>query len=160
MFVSFLDSVKYVGHLVPISFLRIFLGYYYLQSALVKYTSDFLVKPKIAETISEFLPLSQAPEWYKVIVTIHLIPQWQILAFLITGFEFAIAVSYIIGYVVRPMAVIGIVLSLNMIFIMGPDFEDLNKTFLALHLVMAWIGAGRCLGVDYYFYKRRRGIWW
>ncbi len=160
MLVSFLDSVKYVGHLVPISFLRIFLGYYYLQSAILKYSTDFLIKPKIAEIISEFLPLSQAPEWYKVIVTTQLIPQWQILAFLITGFEFAIAISYLIGYVVRPVAVLGVLLSINMIFIMGPAAEDLNKTFLALHFVMAWIGAGRCLGVDYYFYKRRRGVWW
>lgn len=160
MLVSFLDSVKYVGHLVPISFLRIFLGYYYLQSAMLKYSSDFLNKPKVAEIISEFLPLSQAPEWYKVIVTTQLIPQWQILAFLITGFEFAIAVSYLIGYVVRPVAVLGVLLSLNMIFIIGPAYEDLNKTFLALHFVMAWIGAGRCLGIDYYFYKRRRGLWW
>jgi thiosulfate dehydrogenase [quinone] large subunit len=160
MFVSFLESIKYVGHLVPISFLRIFLGYYYFESALQKYSGDFLIKPKIAESISEYLPLSHAPEWYKIIISSQFIPQWQFLAFLITGFEFAIGISYLFGYVVRPMALIGIFLSANMIFILGPQTEDIQKTFLAIHFVMAWIGAGRCLGVDYYFFKRRRGFWW
>ena len=70
MFVSFLESIKYVGHLVPISFLRIFLGYYYFESALQKYSGDFLIKPKIAESISEYLPLSHAPEWYKKMIKI------------------------------------------------------------------------------------------
>lgn len=160
MLVSFFESIKHVGHLVPISFLRIFLGYYYLQSAIQKYTGDFLIKPKIAEAISEYLPLSHAPEWYKILISSQFIPQWQIFAFLITGFEFAIGISYLLGYVVRPVALIGIFLAVNMIFIMGPQAEDLQKTFLAIHFVMAWIGAGRCLGIDYYFYKRKRGFWW
>ena len=38
--------------------------------------------------------------------------------------------------------------------------EDFYKTILAVHVMMAWVGAGRCLGFDYYFFKRRRGIWW
>lgn len=160
MLVSFFESIKYVGHLVPISFLRIFLGYYYFESALNKYSGDFLLKPKIAESISEYLPLSHSPEWYKMLIASQFIPHWQFLAFLITGFELAIGISYLFGYVVRPMALLGIFLSANMIFILGPQFEDIQKTFLAIHFVMAWIGAGRCLGVDYYFYKRRRGFWW
>jgi thiosulfate dehydrogenase (quinone) large subunit len=31
---------------------------------------------------------------------------------------------------------------------------------LVLFLILAWLGAGRCLGLDYFFYKRDRGMWW
>jgi thiosulfate dehydrogenase [quinone] large subunit len=160
MFVSFLESVKYVGHLVPLSFLRIFMGYYYLQQALVRLKSDFLYQPKIAEQISEFLPLSHAPEWYKVVMAAQVVPHWQGFAFLVIGFQLALAISYIIGYVVRPISLLAVFFTLNWLFISDPALEDLHKTFLAMHFVFAWIGAGRCLGLDYYFYKRRRGIWW
>lgn len=160
MFLSFFESVKYVGHLLPLSFLRVFLGYYYLEQALWKFRGDYLTKPRIAEQIAEWLPASHAPTWYKLFMSAQMIPNWQALAFIITGLEFAIAISYIAGYVVRPVALLGIFLCFNMLFISGPGMEDLYKTFLAIHLVMAWVGAGRCLGFDYYFFKRRRGMWW
>ena len=160
MFVSFFESVKYVGHLLPISFLRIFLGYYYLETALVKFRGDFLTRPRIADQIAEWLPASHAPNWYKIFVSSQMIPNWQVIAFIILGLEFAIAFSYILGYVVRPMALLAVFLCFNLLFISGPGSEDLFKTFLAIHFMMAWVGAGRCLGFDYYFFKRRRGIWW
>ncbi len=160
MFVSFLESIKYVGHLVPLSFLRIFMGYYYLQQVLVRLKSDFLYQPKLAEQISEFLPLSHAPEWYKVLMASQIVTHWQGFAFVILGFQLALAISYIIGYVVRPMSLLAVLFTLNWLFISDPVYEDLFKTFLAMHLVFAWVGAGRCLGFDYYFFKRRRGIWW
>lgn len=160
MLLSFFESLKYVGHLLPISFLRVYLGYYYLESALIKFRGDFLLRPRLAFQIEEWLPISFAPDWYKVLIHVYIVPQWQKLAFVILGLELAIAISYILGYVVRPMALIGVLLCLNMLFISGPGQEDLLKTFLAIHFILAWIGAGRCLGIDYYFYKRRRGIWW
>jgi thiosulfate dehydrogenase [quinone] large subunit len=61
---------------------------------------------------------------------------------------------------VRPVAILAVILSLNMLVISGNQFDDMYKTFIAIHLMMAWVGAGRCLGLDYYFFKRRRGIWW
>lgn len=160
MFVAFFESVKYVGHLLPISFLRVFLGYYYLNQALQKYRGDYLLRPKLAAQVAEILPSLQIPEWYRSLVNSYFIPHWQMFAFTVTGIEFAIAFSYLLGYVVRPVALLGVLLSLNMLAISGPQNEDLYKTFLAIHLTMAWIGAGRCLGFDYYFFKRRRGIWW
>jgi len=160
MFASFFESVKYVGHLVPLSFLRIFLGYAYLQSALLKFNSDYLSRPRLAGEIAEILPTLQAPLWYKNAIETLFIPHWQTFAFIVVGFEFAIAISYLLGYVVRPMAVIAAVLSLNILIMAGPDADDLPRLMLAIHLLLAWVGAGRCLGFDYYFYKRRRGLWW
>lgn len=160
MLVAFFESVKYVGHLLPISFLRIFLGYYYLEQALLKYRGDYLTRPRLAEQIAEWLPSSNAPQWFKIFASSHMIPNWGTLAFIVLGIEFTIAISYIIGYVVRPVAMMAVFLCLVMLFISGPGTEDLYKTFLAIHFVLAWVGAGRCLGVDYYYYKRRRGLWW
>jgi thiosulfate dehydrogenase (quinone) large subunit len=160
MLSAFLESVKYAGHLLPISFLRIFMGYYYLQNAIEKFSGDYLIRPRVAAKISEALPVSHVPLWYKYFLENFFIPHWQIFAFAITAAEFAIAVSFIIGYVVRPMALLGVLLSFNLLMISGPVSEDFHKTFLAIHLTLAWLGAGRCLGVDYYFFKKRRGVWW
>jgi thiosulfate dehydrogenase [quinone] large subunit len=160
MFVAFFESVKYVGHLLPVAFLRVFLGYYYLQLALSHYQGDFLVRPKLAAQVAEILPSLQIPGWYRYFIEMSVIPYWQTYAFLITGIEFAVAISYIFGYVVRPVGLLAAVLALNLLALSGSQSEELFKTLFAIHLMMAWIGAGRCLGFDYYFYKRRRGIWW
>ena len=106
MIVAFFESVKYSGHLIPVSFLRIFLGYYYLQDSILKFKGDFLLRPRIAEMISENLPTSHAPEWYKLLFSSYLVGHWQILSFIFLGFQLAIAVSYIVGYVVRPTAIL------------------------------------------------------
>jgi thiosulfate dehydrogenase [quinone] large subunit len=160
MFVAFFESVKYVGHLLPISFLRVFLGYYYLNQALMNFKGDYLLRPRLADQISEALPSLQIPQWYRFFLETVVIPQWQIFAFIILGVQFAIAVSYLFGYVVRPVALLGMALSFYLLVFSGPQYEDLYKTFVAIHFMMAWVGAGRCLGFDYYLYKRRRGVWW
>lgn len=160
MFVAFFESVKYVGHLVPIAFLRIFLGYFYLETALRKFQSDFLYRPRLAAELAEILPSLQAPVWYRTWVETFFIPQWQSLAFTLTALEFAIAISYLLGYVVRPVALLAALLSLNQLALATSGQEQLARTLTAIHLTLAWVGAGRCLGIDYYFFKRRRGLWW
>ena len=160
MFASFFESVKYVGHLLPLSFLRVYLGYSYLQMALLKFNSDFLSKPRLAGEIAEILPSLQAPIWYKNAIETLLIPHWQTFAFIVMGLEFAIAFSYLLGYVVRPMACVAAFIALNQLILAGLGHDEFPRLLLAIHLLMAWVGAGRCLGFDYFFFKRRRGIWW
>jgi thiosulfate dehydrogenase [quinone] large subunit len=160
MIFAFFESLKYVGHLLPISFLRVFLGYYYLNIALNNYQGDYLIRPRIAQQITDAIPTLQIPEWYRMFLENVVVPQWQVFAFLLLGLQFAIAVSYLVGYVVRPVAVLAMLLSFQMLIFGGSGTADLHKTFIAIHFVMAWVGAGRCLGFDYYFYKRRRGAWW
>lgn len=160
MFVAFLESVKYTGHLIPVAFLRIFLGYWYFQQALLKLGGDFLYRPRLASQVAEVLPSAHLYPWYKVLVEKALIQHWQTCAFVLLGLEFAVAISYLVGYVVRPIAIIAAFVSFNMLLLSLPGSADLWRTFTAINLAMAWIGAGRCLGFDYYFYKRRRGLWW
>lgn len=160
MLVAFFESVKYVGHLIPLAFLRIFLGYYYLDLALDKFRGPFLVQPRFAGEIAEILPSLPAPLWYKGAIETIVIPHWQTIAFLLVGLEFAIAFSYLLGYVVRPIALLAAFLALNQLALTVSGTEDLPRMLLAIHLTLAWVGAGRCLGIDYYFFKRRRGLWW
>ncbi len=160
MIVSFLESIKYVGHLIPMAFLRIFLGSYFLQSALMKFHGDFLLRPKLAAQFSETLPTLELPVWYRQVLEKLLITHWQTFAFVILGIELAIGISYIIGYVVRPMALLASLICIQFLILSVGLQSDLYKLFLVIHLTLAWVGAGRCLGVDYYFYKKRRGFWW
>lgn len=160
MLVAFFESIKYSGHLVPISFLRIFVGYYYLQSFFAKFSGDFLVRPRVAELISQNLVNSQAPEWLKWILNTYMVTHWQGFAFTLLAVELALAVSYIIGYVVRPTALLGVMMTVLMVYLSPANAQDFLKILIATHLAFAWVGAGRCLGVDYYYFKRVRGIWW
>ncbi len=160
MIFSFFESVKYVGHLLPLVLLRVFLGYFYLLQAWGKFSGDYLSRPRVAEQISEFLPLSEAASWFKYFVSTQMVPHWQVVAFIIVGLEFAIGVSYLIGYVVRPMALIAAILAFFIHYISPSGYAQMYMAFMGIHLTLSWIGAGRCVGLDYYFYKRRRGIWW
>ena len=161
MLVAFVESIKYVGHLLPIAFLRIFVGYYYFNQALINLHGDFMTHAYLAEDIRNYLPRSQAPEWYKAFLENVVIANWQPVAIGITVCYGIIGLSYILGYLVRPFAFLAILLGLALMLALGPQQSELLTTFaLVLHFTLGWLGAGRCLGVDYYFFKRRRGIWW
>ena len=157
--VAFFESIKYVGHLFPLAFLRVFIGYFYLNQALQKYNGDFLTHPRVAEWISEGLAVATSPGWYQGFLQQIVTPQWQIFSGLIVVIELLIGISFLLGYFVRPMALAGILISVFYMTVQ-PGHEVLYKTFIAIHVTLAWLGAGRCLGFDYYFYKRNRGIWW
>lgn len=160
MFTSFFESIKYVGHLVPVAFMRVFMGYYFFQRAVENTTNGFLDKPHLAASINEWVPLSSAPDWYKSFLQTFVVSNWDLFAYFINGFQFLIAFSFVVGFAVRPVSVLGLIMSLNFLYISEPAAGDLYRFLLALFIVMCWIGAGRSLGVDYFFYKRNRGIWW
>lgn len=136
------------------------MGYFYLQEAASKYSGDFLNQPILAETISESLRNQIPPLWLHSFLEQIAIPYWQIFAHLMASMEFALGVCLIIGYLVRPASIIAIVLSIFMIWISPLEQTLVLKTFIAINITLAWLGAGRCIGFDYYFYKRMRGIWW
>ena len=160
MLAAFFESVKYVGHLIPIAFLRVFIGASYLQLASIKFSSDFLLKPKVASQVAEALPSLQLPGWYATLIERTMIQNWQSFGFVWMALEFAIGLSYLLGYVVRPMALLASLSSLHFLMIsQGPDVPY-NRLLMVTHLTLAGLGAGRCLGLDYYFFKRRRGFWW
>lgn len=122
---------------------------------------DFLSFAYLNEEIRSHLPTSSAPVWYQSFLESIVLPNWQLFAFLLTISYLAIGMSYIMGYLVRPLSLVGLIICLNLILAVGQQDIGLQPVFLAvMHITLGWAGAGRCLGVDYYFYKRRRGLWW
>lgn len=160
MFVAYLESMKYVGHLFPVALLRIYLGWTFFATSWQRYTGDYLSQPRIAAAITEWAPTSSAPDWYKDFLDNTVVPNWQIFAYCVVYFGFLVGVSFILGFFVRPVALLAALVTLNFIFNSAPEVYDLHHLHLVLFLVLAWVGAGRCMGLDYFFYKRDRGIFW
>jgi thiosulfate dehydrogenase [quinone] large subunit len=160
MFASFFESIKYVGHILPVSFLRIFLGYFYLQLFWQKVDSKYTQTPKFAADLAEVSQNLQLSSTYRYLIDNLVIPNWQIFTFMVLGLQLSVAISYLLGYLVRPTALIAAVISVQWVSFAPDGQESLPRLLVACHVLMLWIGAGRCLGIDYYFYRRRRGIWW
>ena len=158
--VAFLESIKYTGHLIPVAFLRVYMGMYYIREALAKYQGAFLESPMLSDWITEGMAFSTAPHLYQEFLLSVVAPQWKIFAIVIFIFQFALGISFILGYLVRPFSIIAIFFALNAISFGNPMAVDLQKTFIAINIVLLWAGAGRCIGLDYYFYKRMRGLLW
>jgi uncharacterized membrane protein YphA (DoxX/SURF4 family) len=106
------------------------------------FLGDFLVQPILSRSIDEWLPVSQAPEWYKDVLESIVVPNWKIFAYLVTYCEFAIGICFIIGFFVRPTALLGIFLTANLFYQTGPFVGDLHRLFLAIFMMMWWVGAG------------------
>ncbi len=160
MFVSFLDSIKFVGHLYPISLLRIYLGYTFLDLAITRLNGAFIREPRLAAIIMESLPQGNLPTWYANFLQHVVVPNWQFFAYFVTYCEFIIGISFLIGFLVRPSAILGFLLMLNFIYAGRDVATGVQQIHLVLFIIMFWVGAGRCLGFDYFFYKRQRGLWW
>ncbi len=160
MLQAYFESLKYVGHLLPMSFLRIFLGYFYLDLWLKEWKQFNSGIGGYSEVFVEALNKYNIPAWYRLLLNEYVIPHWQYYAFIILGLQLCIGVSYIIGYVVRPVSILAVFLCLNYFLIFSVNMEIFYKLLIACHFMLAWVGAGRCLGLDYYFFKRRRGMWW
>ena len=160
MFVAFFESVKYSGHLFPLAFLRIFIGYHYFQEANLKAQGDYLVQPQLAGMITEWLNKGLIPGWYQYWLESVVIPYWQVFAYLATLVQLVVAVSFLAGFLVRPAALVACLVNLNFVWMGTPAQSTLHYILFAVNITLAWFGAGRCLGFDYFFFKRDRGVWW
>jgi len=160
MIVAYLESVKYVGHLFPIAILRIYLGWTFLVTAWLRYTGEYLTQPRLVNSITEWGPTSQAPDWYMTFLDQVVVPHWQIFAYCIVYFGFLVGISFLLGFFVRPVALLAAIVTLNFVFNSSPEAVEMHKLHLVLFLILAWLGAGRCMGLDYFFFKRDRGLWW
>lgn len=160
MLVAFFESIKYVGHLIPLSVFRIYIGYYFLERAFERYHGDFLVYPRLASSVMQHLSTSVAPDWYKWLLEVYVVPNWQIFAYTVTYMEFLVGLSLLVGFLVRPAALLGMFLMINLMFSASGAALELNRLLCAILFLFLWIGAGRCLGIDYFFFKRKRGLLW
>lgn len=160
MLVTFFESIKHVGHLFPIVILRIFIGVHFLSVAFHHIKGSFLSQPLLAELIRDSSPTSVAPLWYKEFLDAIVLPQWQLAAYTIVYLQFVIGFSFLFGFFVRPVSILGFLLAWNFYLWSAVELQDFYRLQMACFTVLFLIGAGRCLGIDSYFYKRNRGMWW
>jgi thiosulfate dehydrogenase (quinone) large subunit len=157
MIASYFESIKYVGHLWPVAFIRIIIGYQYLELVINRIQSGYFKHAYISErlNLSDSSP-SLYFEIFKNLIQSH----WLVMTSILIGFEFLIGLSYLLGFGVRIISILGMILSLH-IFLFFEFQSSPGQIFLFyIHLLFFLIGAGRCLGIDYYFFKSRRGLLW
>ena len=160
MLTAFFESIKYVGHLYPVAFLRIFLGYYWLNQALTEYQTGLFTSQVFIDQINSSEYVYNFSAWYKWMFENLVYPYWSITSHVILIAAFLVGLSLVIGFMVRPFGIIGILMSMHLV-LFGTGYQNLlYSTFVAIFVTVVAIGAGRCVGFDYYFYKRNRGLWW
>jgi thiosulfate dehydrogenase [quinone] large subunit len=160
MLTAFFESIKYVGHLYPVAFLRIFLGYYWLNQSITEYQTGLFTSQVYIDQVNGSDYISNFPHWYQWLFTHLAYPYWSMASHGILAVSFLVGLSLVIGFMVRPFGIIGIIISFHYILFATGLQNLLYSTFIAVFVTIVAMGAGRCVGFDYYFYKRNRGLWW
>lgn len=160
MVLAFLESIKYVGHLWPIALLRLFICAQYFRMASLHIDSGFLEHPYLSEQLRLKAEGVEALNIYLSFWSTIIQENWLIVSYIIVATEVIVACSYLLGYLVRPVALWAAFLSLHLFWLIEAHGEFMQLFVFSIHLCFCLVGAGRCLGVDYYFYKSRRGILW
>lgn len=160
MFYSFLESIKFTAHIFPLAIFRIGIGSYFLNQSFDKLNTNYLVTPQLARTLNELLSSSQASLNFKYLISETIIPSWQFFAYFLFFVQLFIGFSFVSGFLIRISAILGAILCsfylLMQVSSITPFYQILFLSFLS----MGFIGAGRCLGIDYFFYKRYNGWLW
>jgi thiosulfate dehydrogenase (quinone) large subunit len=160
MVLDFLESIKYVGHLWPIALLRFFIGFQYFRMASDHFKSGLLEHPFLAEQLRLKMENVDVLGGYFSLWNSFMQENWFIASYVVIISELVIGVSYIFGYLVRPVALWAAFLSLHLFWLVEAKGDMTLLFAFSIHTTFCLLGAGRCLGVDYYFYKSRRGLLW
>ncbi len=114
----------------------------------------------LTEILSGWAELPGTSPSYHSFLHDWVIPHWQLFAYILTFGEMAIGISYVIGFLVRPASLAAMILLINIMLGQGPESYTIGEIYFAANAMIFMVSAGRCVGFDYYFYKRVRGIWW
>ena len=160
MILAYLESIKYVGHLWPVALMRIVFGYQYLMMMVEKVNKGYLEHAYISERLVLDSEQVFIPAFYFELVKSLVQTQWFLVTYILIAMELVIGISYIIGFGVRLAAIVGMILSMHIYLFFDFPTSPAHIYLFYTHFFFCLLGAGRCLGVDYYFYKSRRGLLW
>ena len=140
MLASFFESIRYVGHMYPLVIMRIYLGYTFCMSFFDKWQTGYISLPTVADEIIQNLAQSDAPLWYQNIVALLVIPHWQIWANVNLLSELLIGLSFIFGFLVRPMALVGAFFLFNFVMIVWRNSCRVQSAFVFTvpHYGLVW----------------------
>lgn len=154
------ESLRYVNHLWPIVVLRLYVSYFFFSSYYEMLNSNFLDQPKLSALIDEHLYASHAPDWIQSFFTNYVQENWVFASGLIVNFEWLLAILFLVGFLNRPGALLGIFYLYIMSFIHSPVDVASSFPVCMILFVLMLFGSGRVGGLDYFFYKRKRGLLW
>lgn len=154
------ESLRYVGHYFALCFLRISIGIYIWQWGWAKWTGSYLTDPILAGNIEQWAVKNRPPFFIETLFTDYMRTYWSVVAYAQTIFELLAGFLLIIGFCVRPTSLLLVVYFWFFSYIEPQTSWNFINLFLLSLFTVSWAGAGRCLGIDYYFYKRRRGLLW
>lgn len=155
-----IESLRYINHLWPVLIPRLYMSYFFFSRYYDKFNADFLHQPKLSAAIDEFLYLSEPPAWIQSLFVDYAQENWSLAAGLIMNIEWVLGLLFLIGFLNRPGALFGMFFLYTMSFIASPVEQLQFLPIIIILMALTVFGSGRVGGVDYFFYKRQRGLVW
>lgn len=157
-----IESFRYANHMWPLLLLRWYVSYKFFAAAAEKQLMNYLKEPRLSAAIDEHLFAAgvQVPSWVSSFYLNWVQDSWQLWSGVFINLEWTLGLLFLIGFLNRPAALIGAGY-LYLTSYIGPAAEwTACGQLIVILFVLALFGSGRVGGVDYFFYKRQRGLLW
>ena len=160
MIIAFFESLKHLGHIWPLTLTRVYVGWIFLSAGIKKFKGGWLDSSIVVETVNKWIAGGTTHPTYTHFLQDYVVPHWKVFSYVLVGGEILVGAFLILGFIVRPMTLLAIFFSFNFMLAGASESVAFNQLLIVINVTMFIIGAGRAVGLDYYFYKRVRGIWW
>jgi thiosulfate dehydrogenase [quinone] large subunit len=149
----------------PVAFtllLRLVPGYLFLTAGINKIQSGWLSGTGLQTTLEEWLSKGGTYTWYEPLLTGTVIPNQDVFSYLIVIGELAVGSLLLVGFLVRPASLVGILMCLNYLFARGGALVgfSVESLFLVILVTVLLVNPGRALGIDGFLYERLRLPTW
>jgi uncharacterized membrane protein YphA (DoxX/SURF4 family) len=159
--VSFRDHWKQSTWLGYLAIPRIVVGFFFLQFGWAKFNPRFLSGQQLASQLAR--AASDPLPFHRDFILHTVVPHAHFFAVLIAFGEVAIALSLLLGCLVRLSSLFAAFHNLNIYFALGIPAGGaqlgLNRIFIVLELMFVFASAGRAFGLDGLLKKRFPGSW-
>lgn len=160
-FRDYIESFRYSNHLWPVFLLRLYVGFYLISESLYKTSMGFLEKPVMSALVDENLfALQNAPTLVKSFYLDFAQPNWLFWSQALINFEWLIGLLFVFGLLVRPAALLVFLYFYLVSYISTTGAWMASQQVVVMIVILMFLGAGRVGGLDYFFYKRQRGLIW
>ncbi len=160
MLKDLVESLRYIGHFFPVTFIRLFMGLSLFRLAFKHEALNYLEQPIFSSWVKQWFVRSDWSNAWNFVFEEFAVSYWKFFSYLDFTLLLIGGVLLILGFLVRPVCVVLFVYLFWLSQIQNPLHVDLLMAYRVGLVALFWAGAGRCLGLDYYFYKRRRGFLW
>lgn len=143
----------------PVAFIRIIIGFQTLSLVFWRINTGYLDHPNISERLDLSTGGIEGGLYFEIFKNL-IQSQWLLMTYVLLIIESLISISYILGFGVRIASALGMILSLHIYAFFNFESSPGQIYLFYVHALFLWLGAGRCLGLDYYFFKSRRGLLW